>query len=111
MRQRLEYLAVVIARAVTAVMPYPLLWLSGTAVVYLFYVFDRTHRRVAAENLAAAFPRRSRAERHAIVLTTDKDAVRLPEESVSKMPLASVPLVSTIEPADEFRAWLLGQIR
>ena len=67
MRQRIEYGAVVIARAVTAVMPYPLLWLCGTAVGYLFYVFDHTHRRVAAENLAAAFPLRSRAERHAIV--------------------------------------------
>ena len=67
MRQRLEYGAVVIARAVTAVMPYPLLLLCGTAVGYLFYVFDHTHRRVAAENLAAAFPLRSRAERHAIV--------------------------------------------
>jgi len=66
-RQRIEYGAVVIARAVTAVMPYPLLWLCGTAVGYLFYVFDHTHRRVAAENLAAAFPLRSRAERHAIV--------------------------------------------
>ena len=67
MRQRLEYGAVVIVRAVTALMPYPLLWLCGTAVGYLFYVFDHTHRRVAAENLAAAFPLRSRAERHAIV--------------------------------------------
>jgi tetraacyldisaccharide 4'-kinase len=46
----------------------------------------------------------------AIVLTTDKDAVRLPP-SPMKMPLASVPLVSTVEPASEFRAWLLGQIR
>ena len=67
MRQRLEYGAVVIVRAVTALMPYPLLWLCGTAVGYLFYVFDHTDRRVAAENLAAAFPLRSRAERHAIV--------------------------------------------
>jgi tetraacyldisaccharide 4'-kinase len=46
----------------------------------------------------------------AIVLTTDKDAVRLPAAPM-KMPLASVPLVSTVEPAGEFRAWLLGQIR
>jgi KDO2-lipid IV(A) lauroyltransferase len=66
-RQRLEYVAVVIMRAVAAVTPYPLLWLSGTALGWLFYVFDRAHRRVAAENLAAAFPRRTRAERHAIV--------------------------------------------
>ena len=67
MRQRLEYFAVVIMRAVAAVTPYSLLWLLGTAVGCLFYVFDGAHRRVAAENLAAAFPRRSRAERHAIV--------------------------------------------
>jgi tetraacyldisaccharide 4'-kinase len=52
--------------------------------------------------------------RAAIVLTTDKDAVRLPADAASAVAdgrLASVPLVSTIEPADEFRAWLLGQIR
>jgi tetraacyldisaccharide 4'-kinase len=52
--------------------------------------------------------------RAAIVLTTDKDAVRLPvgaAAAVADGRLASVPLVSTVEPADEFRAWLLGQIR
>src|SRR6185436_10730005 len=50
----------------------------------------------------------------AIVLTTEKDAVRVPAvPPVGPMPmlLAAVPLVSKIEPADEFRAWLLGQIR
>jgi tetraacyldisaccharide 4'-kinase len=46
----------------------------------------------------------------AIVLTTGKDAVRLPAGAMT-MPLALVPLVSTVEPADEFRPWLLGQIR
>ena len=52
--------------------------------------------------------------RAAIVLTTDKDAVRLPLDAIgpsSDRPVASVPLVSAVEPADEFRAWLLGQIR
>ncbi len=47
----------------------------------------------------------------AILLTTEKDAVRLPDGSPLKIPLAAVPLASTIEPAAEFRAWLLGQIR
>ena len=47
----------------------------------------------------------------AIVLTTEKDGVRLPSMPELQMPLAAVPLVSTVEPADEFRAWLLGQIR
>ncbi len=47
----------------------------------------------------------------AIVLTTEKDAVRLARPASTGMPLAAVPLVSTVEPAGEFRAWLLGQIR
>ena len=67
MRQQLEYLGVVIARRVTAMMPYPLRWLAGTTLGYIFYMFDGPHRRVAGENLAAAFPRRSPAERRAIV--------------------------------------------
>jgi len=66
-RQRLEYGAVVFIRRLTAIMPYPLLWLAGTALGYLFYLFDAPHRRVALENLAAAFPRRTAAERRAIV--------------------------------------------
>jgi tetraacyldisaccharide 4'-kinase len=65
-----------------------------------FSAGDVTRIRNAAKKAGAA-----------IVLTTDKDAVRLPEASSITMPLASVPLVSTIEPAHEFRAWLLGQIR
>ena len=59
----------------------------------------------------AAAAKKARA---AIVLTTDKDAVRLPADIASVVAdgrLASVPLVSTVEPADEFRSWLLGQIR
>ncbi len=52
--------------------------------------------------------------RAAIILTTEKDAVRLPagfDADASERPLAYVPLVATVEPADEFRAWILGQIR
>jgi KDO2-lipid IV(A) lauroyltransferase len=67
LRQRLEYVAVAVVRTMTGLMPYPVLWLLGTAVGYLFYLLDGAHRRVASENLAAAFPRRSPAERRAIV--------------------------------------------
>jgi len=66
-RQRLEYAAVVAIRRVTAVLPYPLLLACGRAVGFIFYVVDRTHRRVATENLAAAFPGRPSRERRAIV--------------------------------------------
>ncbi len=67
MRQRLEYIAVVIVRRLTSVMPYPLRWLAGTAIGYIFYICDVPHRRVASENFRAAFPRRSAGERRASV--------------------------------------------
>jgi tetraacyldisaccharide 4'-kinase len=74
--------------------------------------FRDHHYFTAAEvSRIAAAAKKARA---AIVLTTDKDAVRLPAGAASAVAdgrLASVPLVSTVEPADEFRAWLLGQIR
>jgi KDO2-lipid IV(A) lauroyltransferase len=66
-RQRFEYAAVAAIRRLTAVLPYPLLLLCGRTLGYIFYVVDATHRRVASENLAGAFPRRSPAERRAIV--------------------------------------------
>jgi len=70
----------------------------------------RDHHRFSGGEVAriAAAAKKSGA---AIVLTTDKDAVRLPDGLPLNIPLASVPLVSTVEPADEFRPWLLGQIR
>jgi KDO2-lipid IV(A) lauroyltransferase len=67
MRHRLEYAGVVMLRAVASVLPYPLLWLCGTALGYLVYLLDGAHRRVASSNLAAAFPRRTAPERRAIV--------------------------------------------
>jgi KDO2-lipid IV(A) lauroyltransferase len=66
-RERIEYTAVAALRRLTAVLPYPLLLLCGRVLGYIFYVVDGTHRRVALENLAVAFPRRSPAERRAIV--------------------------------------------
>ncbi|HUK33484.1 MAG TPA: tetraacyldisaccharide 4'-kinase [Vicinamibacterales bacterium] len=73
----------------------------------------RDHHYFSVTEIAriAAAAKKARA---AIVLTTDKDAVRLPPDAaeiVADGRLASVPLVSTVEPAHEFRAWLLGQIR
>ncbi len=73
----------------------------------------RDHHYFRASEVERVVAAATRA-RAAIVLTTDKDAVRLPAEVLARpsdRPIASVPLVSTIEPADEFRAWLLGQIR
>src|SRR5258706_46232 len=53
----------------------------------------------------------ARAKGSAIVLTTEKDAVRLAACDLSGLPIASVPLIISIEPAEAFRRWLIERIR
>jgi tetraacyldisaccharide 4'-kinase len=61
----------------------------------------RDVRRIAAEAKAAG---------SMIVLTTEKDAVRLAVCDLGEMLIASVPLVVGVEPADAFQAWLMERI-
>jgi tetraacyldisaccharide-1-P 4'-kinase len=53
----------------------------------------------------------ARAAAAAIILTTEKDAVRLETCDLIGLPFAAVPLIVGIEPAEPFREWLLGRIR
>ena len=53
----------------------------------------------------------ARAAAAAIILTTEKDAVRLEACDLTGLPFAAVPLIVGIEPAEAFREWLLGRIR
>jgi len=46
----------------------------------------------------------------AIILTTEKDAVRLAVCDTGDLPLASVPLSVGVEPADRFREWLVARL-
>jgi len=46
----------------------------------------------------------------AIVLTTEKDAVRLEACDLGDLPIALVPLAVSIEPAAAFREWLLQRL-
>jgi tetraacyldisaccharide 4'-kinase len=62
----------------------------------------RDVRRIASE---------ARARRSAIVLTTEKDAVRLAACDLTGLPIASVPLIIEVEPREAFRRWLLDRIR
>jgi tetraacyldisaccharide 4'-kinase len=62
----------------------------------------RDIRRIAAE---------AKATGSMIVLTTEKDAVRLAACELGDLPIASVPLIVGVEPADVFRNWLLDRIR
>jgi KDO2-lipid IV(A) lauroyltransferase len=63
----LEYALVVAIRSVVRLMPDAAAERFGTFVGDIAYTFDRAHRRVAEENVAAAFPGRSAADRRAIV--------------------------------------------
>jgi tetraacyldisaccharide 4'-kinase len=47
----------------------------------------------------------------AIVMTTEKDAVRLAAGDLGTLAVAAVPLTAGIEPAPEFAAWLLGRLQ
>jgi tetraacyldisaccharide 4'-kinase len=53
----------------------------------------------------------ARSAAAAIILTTEKDAVRLEPCDLTGLPMAAVPLHVRIEPADAFRDWLLERIR
>lgn len=66
LQHRVEYAGVMAVRA--ALRPCPMLAVlaAGTVLGRLFHAFDRPHRRLALNNLDAAFPNRPAAERAAI---------------------------------------------
>jgi KDO2-lipid IV(A) lauroyltransferase len=61
-RHRLEYLAVVSVVAAVRLLPMRAVLAAGTVLGRAFHAFDRSHRRLAIENLRAAFPVRTEAE-------------------------------------------------
>jgi KDO2-lipid IV(A) lauroyltransferase len=61
-RHRLEHLAVVSIVAVIRVLPMRAVLAAGTLLGRAFYVCDRAHRRLALQNLRAAFPVRTEDE-------------------------------------------------
>jgi KDO2-lipid IV(A) lauroyltransferase len=63
---RLEYEAVMTARALVRPLPMPVVVAAGTFLGRLFHLLDRPHRRLALSNLEAAFPTRPPAERAVI---------------------------------------------
>jgi KDO2-lipid IV(A) lauroyltransferase len=63
---RLEYSAVMAARAVVHRMPMGVVLAAGTTLGRAFHAADGAHRRLALKNLEAAFPGRPPAERAAI---------------------------------------------
>ena len=53
----------------------------------------------------------ARAAAASIVLTTEKDAVRLTACELGDLPIAAVPLVVGVEPPERFREWLLARLQ
>jgi KDO2-lipid IV(A) lauroyltransferase len=69
LQHRAEYAAVMTARGLTRLSPMAAVLAAGAVLGRLFYAFDRPHRRLALNNLEAAFPGRPPAERAAIART------------------------------------------
>lgn len=76
---------------------------AGTFEVRDHYRYDqRDVDRIAAQ---------AKAVRAAIILTTEKDAVRLAICNLAGLPIAYVPLVTSIDPLESFSSWLLDRVR
>ncbi|MBI3403025.1 MAG: tetraacyldisaccharide 4'-kinase [Acidobacteria bacterium] len=69
----------------------------------------RDHHRFGARDVARIRDA-ARAAASAIVLTTEKDAVRLAACELGDLPIAAVPLVIGVEPADAFATWLIARL-
>jgi len=67
LRHPVEYALVLFTMRAARLLPWRVVRAMGTGLGFLFYTLDRRHRRIALGNLAAAFPRKSPAERQAIV--------------------------------------------
>jgi Kdo2-lipid IVA lauroyltransferase/acyltransferase len=67
LRQKLEFLAVRGVIAFIHVAPPAVIDACGSALGGAFYLLDRRHRRIAFQNVAAAFPGRAVSEQRAIV--------------------------------------------
>jgi len=67
LRHLVEYALVALTVRIARVLPWSLVRALGSSLGFLFYTLDRRHRRIALQNLEAAFPRKPIAERRALV--------------------------------------------
>jgi len=70
LRYAVEYALVLATMGLTRILPWRAVRAMGSALGGVFYALDGRHRRVAMENVAAAFPRKSARERRALVRRT-----------------------------------------
>ena len=67
MRHRVEFWVVRALVGLVRLMPFPMVDFCGTCLGQAFFWFDRSHRRIAEQNVLEAFPSRPAEERHQIV--------------------------------------------
>ncbi|HKT80604.1 MAG TPA: lysophospholipid acyltransferase family protein [Vicinamibacterales bacterium] len=97
MKERLEYLLVRSVIAIVRLLPAPVVPRVGAAVGMVFYLFDRSHRRIAEENVAAAFPRRDPRERRAVVRAAFQHFGRLLFELLKWSTLSPEAMLARVE--------------
>jgi len=83
--------------------------LSGAGWRLVGQAVYRDHHRFDQRDVAR-IAEQAKAARAAIILTTEKDAVRLQVCDLAGLPIAAVPMTVDIEPADAFARWLLRRI-
>ena len=106
MRHRLEYLPVVLLRALLWVLPHTVVRSLGAVMGLLFFWVDAKHRRVAMTNLAQAFPTRSEAEVRTITREMFKHFGRLLFEILKFSTLSHEAMLRRVEFEGEDRARL-----
>jgi KDO2-lipid IV(A) lauroyltransferase len=97
MRYRVEYVLVRLLIGVVRIAPHAVVRGMGTTLGLLFYVLDRPHRRVAQQNLAAAFPSRPIGERKAIARAAFQHFGRLLFELLEFSTLSNEQILARVE--------------
>jgi KDO2-lipid IV(A) lauroyltransferase len=97
MRHRLEYFIVRSLIVMVRVMPGGLVDRCGALLGLGFFAIDRTHRRIATRNVAAAFPRWPPARRQQIVRGAFKHFGRLLFELLKFSTLSPASMLAQVE--------------
>jgi KDO2-lipid IV(A) lauroyltransferase len=96
-RRRIEYLLVRTLQALVAILPDALVLACGDAIGAMVFMLDWRHRRVAAANVARAFPSRPPGERRAIVRAAFKHFGRLLFQFLKFSTLSSGQILERVE--------------
>jgi Kdo2-lipid IVA lauroyltransferase/acyltransferase len=97
MRHRLEYALVAAVAFCIRHLPWRLVCAWGETVGAAFYAFDAPRRRVALDNLAHAFPRRTPAERRTIALRVFRHFGRMLFELLKFSTLGADQMLARVE--------------